>query len=99
VLEGDAAVSKKTTPWFNVRSHPIRVGVYEIADGSWSYFDGRHWNGAWSTPEKAVSYCDWYATNKSEGAIFSSDKWRGLAADPKRNMEVDRHEDDTDSWW
>jgi len=77
-------MSKKKTPWFPIRSHPARVGVYEIDSFfSWSYFDGQHWNGSWSTPEAAFENCRWYATYKSEGAISAEDKWRGLAKEPK----------------
>lgn len=91
------------TPWFPAYTHPVREGWYEVRNdpayrvhfnsrhfltGNRRYFDGKNWRAGWM---------------KEEISIFGSaisHQWRGLANDPnKRNMEVDRHESDTDEWW
>ena len=91
------------TPWFGSHDRPVRKGWYQVRNdpayrihhndryyltGNRRYFDGKTWRGGWL---------------KEVISIFGSSvshQWRGLASDPNaRNMEADRHEDDTDNWW
>lgn len=74
---------KKLTPWFPASVKPARNGVYEVEGPEdlgrnyFSYFDGERWHGQWFTPERAR------AKAPGIGIGLQSDKWRGLAQEPK----------------
>jgi hypothetical protein len=92
---------EELTPWFFPKVNPEKIGVYQVHDMPndddlyFSYFDGEKWHGGWTSIDRAY-------TNREhpDTAPGPYKGWRGLASDPNaRNMEVDRHEDDTDNWW
>ena len=69
----------KLTPWFNAKTNPFRIGVYEVRSEvkghNFSYFDGMEFNGCWLTPETAL--CE---SNFGQG--LEPTKWRGIAEKP-----------------
>jgi hypothetical protein len=86
---------QKLTRWFPADVNPTRIGVYfkdgYSKDDGYQYWDGKVWWYGGSIKD---------AANQSSGRCIVPHPWRGLASDPNaRNMEVDRHEDDTDNWW
>lgn len=98
------------TPWFAADVMPVRDGEYEVKRLIWDFGRkrfhlSRHrlefFRGKWYYTERArMSYPGSLAAMTHDNQC----KWRGLANDPSdfnggRNMEVDRHEDDTDNWW
>lgn len=90
----------EVTPWFSNKVQPVRPGVYSVMTfaGKVEWF--AKWTGiAWCiTSNDAASASD--CQQHSIDMYREGSKWRGLASDPNaRNMEADRHEDDTDNWW
>ena len=72
--------AKDLTRWFPIGMLPTRAGVYELVTPQgrhwWSLFDGSHWRGYWSTPQRAAE------TGNLPSPMYEEDKWRGLAYDP-----------------
>ena len=79
---------KNVTPWFDQKQQPVRPGIYEVDCDypglHFSHFDGRNWNGAWSSWDSARAKSDWYSQNGNAGAAEVLVRWRGLAADPSK---------------
>ena len=69
----------KLTPWFPVHSKPVRVGVYEIFGGYYSYWSGRFWVATDATPQFAADprFFDLPSCTQDK-------KWRGLAERPAK---------------
>ena len=94
------------TPWFDASVKPVRDGEYEVKRLIWD-FRWRKFHLSYHRLEFRRG--TWYYTRRARMAhpgslaAMTHDnacKWRGLASDPnRRNMEVDRHESDTDEWW
>lgn len=64
------------TNWYPALIPPIRSGVFETTreddkEEWFSYWDGKNWNGQWSSPRFAIAHCQY-----GEGA--SVRRWRGL---------------------
>lgn len=72
----------KMTPWFQPRSKPARVGVYETEwrgiGRFFNFWDGRDWHWGWRTLERAERSSD-PMTRRDQRDLC---KWRGLAANP-----------------
>lgn len=64
------------SPWFPASIKPVRSGVYEVSSdipGEWySWWDGRRFNSAWSSVERAEMH-------KCFGSHDRVVRWRGLA--------------------
>lgn len=76
----------KHTPWFPIQreSVPVRKGVYELAGGNrepWSYWNGRFFVGAWSTPSEAKRARNFFSIDTgsiTRGSAGQHTNWRGL---------------------
>lgn len=73
---------QKLTPWFQPRTPPARVGVYEVESpfvfmGCYAYWDGRRFGYRTSLgPHMA------YECRACETCLPPVARWRGLAEDP-----------------
>ncbi len=72
-------INMTLTEWFEPRTKPTRVGVYEVRWDE-SFPEYRYWNGVfWCAGSDTVSK----AANRSNiEVLYQSVKWRGLAKDP-----------------
>lgn len=67
-------MDEKRTPWFNaIKEPPVRIGWYEFYDSLWGAVFCMYWNGK--------NFCG--AVGRSSASVYSGDKWRGLANEPK----------------
>jgi hypothetical protein len=67
----------QVTPWFPAKTKPHHIGAYEVECrdilGSWySWWDGRRFNSAWWSAERAEMH-------KCFGSHDRVVRWRGLA--------------------
>jgi hypothetical protein len=64
----------KKTPWFPVRTPPVRVGLYEFRMAGCNETTLFEWTGkewCWSLSRMLIDKCP-------------GDRWRGLAQDPSK---------------
>jgi hypothetical protein len=70
----------QVTPWFPAKTKPHHIGAYEITCRDilgeyYSWWDGRRFNSAWSSLERAEMH-------KCFGSHDRVVRWRGLAEEP-----------------
>lgn len=77
----------KTTPWFDAKDSPVRIGVYEadwpenIGYGDWfAYWDGSQWGYMQRDPNDAVRDYQLEPKHRHKAGKLA---WRGLLKESK----------------
>ena len=77
----------KTTPWFNEKEMPVRIGVYEaewpedMGYGGWfAYWDGSQWGFMRESVDQAVMDYQQNPANRHKAGLLI---WRGLLKESK----------------